>query len=108
MRSTLVLFFCLASITASAAPTSESMSANLDRWVRPLVARHDVAGTFLVMKGDRVVMCKSFGFASVEHAVPNTCATRYMIGSISKQFTAAALLILEEEGKLSIDDPLAK
>src|SRR5689334_11936382 len=106
----LAIFFALLATSAQAVVAGEtgSISTRLDRWVRPLVAQHAVAGTFLVARSSSVVMCRAYGLADVEHSVSNTCSTRYMIGSISKQFTAAAILALEEEGKLSIDDTLAK
>jgi CubicO group peptidase (beta-lactamase class C family) len=51
---------------------------------------------------------RAYGFSDLEHKVPTNPSTVYRIGSITKQFTAAALLLLAEEGKLSIDDPLSK
>lgn len=50
------------------------------------------------------VLTRAYGMADLEHAVPNTPDTIFEAGSVSKQFTAAAILILEQEGKLSLDD----
>ena len=55
-----------------------------------------------------VLYSGAFGMADFELSVSNTPATRFMIGSVSKQFTAAAVLLLEDEGKLSVDDPISK
>src|SRR6476469_2314623 len=51
---------------------------------------------------------KAFGFADLEHNVPNTAQTIFESGSVAKQFTAASLVLLQQEGKLSIDDPVRK
>src|SRR5262245_30694622 len=51
---------------------------------------------------------KAFGLADLEHNVPNTPQTIFESGSVAKQFTAAALVLLQQEGKLSIDDPVNK
>jgi CubicO group peptidase (beta-lactamase class C family) len=62
----------------------------------------------LVAQNGRILFEKGYGAASVEHGVPATPSTKFRIGSITKQFTAAAILKLQEEGKLSIDDKLSK
>jgi CubicO group peptidase (beta-lactamase class C family) len=56
----------------------------------------------------KAVLTKAYGMADLEHAVPNTADTIFEAGSVSKQFTAAAVLVLAEEGKLSLDDPVRK
>jgi D-alanyl-D-alanine carboxypeptidase len=61
-----------------------------------------------VVQDGKLVFAKAFGKASLEPDRPATAETRYAVGSISKQFTAAAVLLLEEEGKLSLDDKVSK
>ncbi len=56
----------------------------------------------------KVVLEKSYGMADLEHDVPNTADTIFEAGSVSKQFTAAAVLLLERDGKLSLDDPVRR
>lgn len=51
---------------------------------------------------------KAFGMAEMEHGIPNTAQTIFESGSVAKQFTAAALVLLQHDGKLSIDDPVKK
>jgi CubicO group peptidase (beta-lactamase class C family) len=51
---------------------------------------------------------KAFGLAEIEHNIPNTPATIFESGSVAKQFTAAAIVLLAQEGKLSLDDPVRK
>ncbi len=54
------------------------------------------------------VLTKAYGMADLEHDVPNTPDTIFEAGSVSKQFTAAAVLLLVQDGKLSLDDPARK
>jgi len=62
----------------------------------------------LVAKAGKILYQKGFGFASLEHHILITPETKFRIGSITKQFTAAAILKLQEDGLLSVDDPLSK
>lgn len=55
-----------------------------------------------------VVFEKAFGLADLEHNVPNTTQTIFESGSVAKQFTAAAIVLLQQDGKLSLDDPVKK
>ncbi|MGH9159377.1 MAG: serine hydrolase domain-containing protein, partial [Vicinamibacteraceae bacterium] len=61
-----------------------------------------------VSKDGRATLTKAYGMADLEHDVRNTPDTIFEAGSISKQFTAAAVLLLAREGKLSLDDPARK
>lgn len=61
-----------------------------------------------IVKGGRPLLIKGYGFADLENDVPATAETVYRIGSVTKQFTAAAILRLAEQGKLSLDDTLQR
>lgn len=54
------------------------------------------------------VFQKAFGLAEMEHNIPNTAQTIFESGSVAKQFTAAAVVLLQQDGKLNIDDPVRK
>ncbi len=62
----------------------------------------------LVSQNGDIVYQKGFGYADIEKKIPVTPDTKFKIGSISKQFTAAAILKLQEEGKIKIEDKLSK
>ena len=62
-------------------------------------------GTVLVAKDGKVLFSNGDGFANVEHNVPNTPDTKFRLGSLTKQFTAVAIVQLEEQGKLKVTDP---
>lgn len=69
-------------------------------------ANQHFMGAVLVAKGDRLLIDRGYGFANLEWNTPNTPDTRFRIASITKQFTAAAILILQERGKLKVEAPL--
>ena len=61
-----------------------------------------------IVQDGKIVYLQAYGDAQLDPQKPATAAMRYAIGSISKQFTATAILMLAEEGKLSLDDPVSK
>ena len=61
-----------------------------------------------IVRDDRLAYAQAYGDARLNPKVPSTGATRYPIDSVSKEFTAAAILLLAEQGKLSLDDPVGK
>lgn len=91
-------------------PLSESRNYSdlADKYIQAHVAINDFSGTVLIMKNDRAILKKSYGLADREWNINNTVDTKYRIGSITKQFTAASTLLLEEKGKLSVNDKLSK
>jgi CubicO group peptidase (beta-lactamase class C family) len=65
-------------------------------------------GTVLVAEDGKILLDKGYGFANLEWEIPNTPTTKFRLGSITKQFTAASILLLEERGKLKVEDPVKK
>ncbi|HEY0672085.1 MAG TPA: serine hydrolase domain-containing protein, partial [Longimicrobiales bacterium] len=65
-------------------------------------------GVIAVLRSGKVVFARGYGMANLEHDVENTPATVYHMASVSKQFTAFAILLLAEQGKLSLDDDIRK
>lgn len=81
----------------------------VDDYVREEMRRRHVPGLALaVVRDGKTVKTQGYGLASVELNAPVTPETVFEIGSISKQMTAAAIMLLVEEGKLSLDDPIGK
>jgi CubicO group peptidase (beta-lactamase class C family) len=61
-----------------------------------------------VIRDGKVIKLQGYGLANAENSVPTTPETAYLLASVTKQFTAAAIMMLEEEGKLALDDPISK
>src|SRR5215813_392593 len=88
--------------------TSE-LTAKVDKLATEALEQSGVpSASVAVVKDGQNVYLKAYGSARLEPKTPATSSMRYSIGSISKQFTAAAMLLLQEEGKLKLDDKVAK
>lgn len=87
-------------------------SDNLDRidsFVLAEMARQKVPGLGIaVVKTGRVLVAKGYGFANVEHHVPVRPETIFQSGSVGKQFTSAAVMLLVEQGKIGLEDSVRK
>ena len=101
----------LSSATWAQVPEKEKVVAGANRafekFTKAYVAPAPGCAAAVSLNGDTVFE-KAFGLADLEHNVPNTPQTIFESGSVAKQFTAAALVLLQQEGKLSIDDPVRK
>ena len=99
---------CAASIVeaaprAHAGVAAASVDALFAEWTR------DTPGCAVGVSEDaRIVLERAYGMADLEHGVPNRTETIFEAGSVSKQFTAAAVLLLAGDGKLSLDDPVRR
>ena len=80
----------------------------MDQIVRSYSDSHQFMGSVLVAQGEKIIFEKGYGDANLEWNVPDDSATKFRIGSMTKQFTAASILLLEERGKLSTDDYVKK
>lgn len=106
----LALAFCTAFICTSlvAAEADGSLTANLDRVAASFQSHRKFMGTVLVAKQGKVYLVKGYGMADLEWDVPNTPDAKFRLGSITKQFTATAILQLGEAKKLSLQDKACK
>jgi CubicO group peptidase (beta-lactamase class C family) len=86
----------------------QGLPHRMQQVVQPYVDAQMFMGTLLVAKAGKVVFSKSYGMADLEWNVPNSPATRFNIASMTKQFTAAAILLLEDRGKLKTDELVKK
>jgi len=100
----LVIALCTCSI-AAAAQTADAV----DTYVRAEMEKHHIPGlSLLVSRNGQPVRTQGYGLSNVELQVPVKPETIFQSGSVGKQFTATAVMMLVEEGKLSLDDPLTK
>lgn len=85
-----------------------ALTAKLDHVADAYQKNRKFIGSVLVAKGGSTLLEKGYGMADIELDVPNTPATKFRLGSITKQFTATAILQLQEQGKLSVSDSACK
>lgn len=110
MKRTLLLGAILA-CTLSAYPMAQAVAVAPDKAVDDIFAKWTTStpGCAVgVAVAGRPVLTKAYGMADLEHDVRNTPDTIFEAGSVSKQFTAMAIMLLQKDGKLSIDDPVRK
>ena len=78
----------------------------MDQFVQAFASKQAFMGSVLIARGNEVLLSKGYGFANLEWNMPNSPATKFTLASVTKQFTAAAILLLEERGKLKTSDPV--
>jgi CubicO group peptidase (beta-lactamase class C family) len=105
-----LLSVLLLGFTAShAAAAPASVTGRIDAFVRAELERQKVPGVGIgVVKNGKVLVAKGYGFANLEHQVPAGPQTLFQAGSIGKQFTAMAVMLQVEAGKLALTDPVSK
>ena len=87
----------------------DGVSAEVDRCIKDEMQKQKIPGLSLaVIKAGQIILAKGYGFANVEHQVPVKPETIFQSGSVGKQFTATAIMILVEEGKITLDDRISK
>jgi D-alanyl-D-alanine carboxypeptidase len=106
----LLLAICFASVNADAQTQLPSeMQQKIDKVATDALAKTGVpSASVALVKDGQIVYLHAYGNARLDPAVPAAPAMRYSIGSNSKQFTATAILLLQEQGKLSLDDKVGK
>ncbi len=105
-----VVVLTFVTFEASAQPQLPAdLTEKIDKVATDTLARTGVpSASVAIVKDGQIAYVKAYGDAKLEPKTPATPAMRYSIGSISKQFTATAILLLQEQGKLSLDDKVAK
>lgn len=104
----IVLYAILSLIGCSSPEKPQEITKVLDSLFTASIPPDEPGGAVLIMKNDKVVYSKGFGIADLATKTPITNHTLFNLGSISKTFVSNAILILQSQGKLSLDDPMDK
>ena len=104
------------SVTQPLAPTEssppsptlepEDLASKIDQVLNFLAEREAFTGAVLVARNGEILLSQGYGLADREKNLPNTPQTKYRLGSITKQFTAMAILMLQAQNKLKVQDPI--
>lgn len=101
--------FCFSSALAQSDVVVEGDTCrHIDQYLNSLVKEKSFSGGLLIVKNGKKIFSKGYGFANKTGNIPFTPSTLCSMGSITKNFTAAAILKLEESGKISLNDNLRK
>lgn len=77
---------------------------NIDEYLNNLAEKQAFSGSVLIAQEDSILLKAGYGMADIENNVPNSPQTRFRIGSVTKQFTAAAILLLQAQGKIDVEE----
>jgi len=99
-------------VGAHAAPLLAQPTASrdtVDRFIAAEMARMHIPGVSLaVVRGGKVIKAQGYGIADLEHQIPVTPQTVFKIGSVSKQFLSTGIMLLVQDGRVALDDPVSK
>ncbi len=102
---TIVAALASVCILALDPPADSEVAAAADRLAAMTLSENGAAGlSIAVVRNGRIILSKGYGLAEIEHDVPVNEDTLFRVGSITKQFTAAAIMRLVEQGKIGLDD----
>ena len=107
-RVVLTVWLASCWIVLEGACLAQDDSARMEQVVQSYVSSKKFMGSVLVARGETVLLDKGYGFANLEWDIPNSPTTKFRLGSLTKQFTAASIFLLQERGKLKVDDPVKK
>ena len=99
------LLFCV----GEARPQTSDPTGAVDQFVTAEMGRQRIPGVSVaVLRGDSLLLARGYGLANVEQRAPATDSSVYTVGSLSKQFTAAAVVLLSQEHRLDLEDPITR
>ncbi|EZH75161.1 hypothetical protein ATO12_10580 [Aquimarina atlantica] len=99
-----IVFIIFLSVFNSFGQHTQKIDSLFTSWNFP----NHPGGSIMVVKNNKTIFSKAYGLASIEYNVTNSTNTLFNIGSISKQFTAMGIVLLEEQNKLSFEDDVRK
>ena len=98
----------LSALAKPSPPSPQELQTRVEEYMSARVNRNHFSGSILIAREGKVLFSKGYGMANHELDVPNTPHTKFRLGSITKQFTAMAILILQQQGKLNVHDKIKK
>jgi CubicO group peptidase (beta-lactamase class C family) len=109
MKRILAAFLCMSLAAAGPQPVDHAMQQRIAAIAQHALAKQNVPGiSIAIAEQGHMVYARGFGWSNVDDRVPVDAATTFRIGSITKQFTAASIMLLAQAGKLRVDDKLSK
>jgi len=90
------------------APAATDFAQKADDYLKSELKAERFGGAVMVARSNQIVFMKGYGLANREHDIANAPNTKFRLASLTKQFTAMCILILQEQGKLSVEDPISK
>ena len=101
-------FLLLLALSFKTAFSETPDQRTLSSFLKPLVDRDLFSGSVVVVRDGHIIAEQNSGYASREQRTLTGAGTRFYVASVTKSFTAAAILLLRDAGKVSLDDPISK
>lgn len=109
LNEIIILFGILSfMIILSAVCIAQNLEEKVDEYINSYLKMERFSGSILIAQKGEILLSKGYGMANYEHNVPNTSKTKFRLGSLTKQFTALAIMQLQEKGLLNVEDPIIK
>lgn len=108
MKNLLTLLLAICCCTACAQQQDKNLEKQIDEIAKAFVKPGQPGASVAVAQGDKIIFSKGYGSANPEYDIPNTPSTIFHVASVSKQFTAFAIALLADQGKISLDDDIRK
>jgi D-alanyl-D-alanine carboxypeptidase len=109
MRKMTAAFLCLGLLGAGPMPIGPALQQRIAAIARSALVPQNVPGiSIAVAEHGRIVYAHGFGWSDLDERIPVDSGTSFRIGSITKQFTASSIMLLQQAGKLNVDDKLSK
>ncbi len=108
IAAVLVSAFAFAGTATAQTKDEAVVKTRLEQIANSYTPNNAFMGTVLVVEGDQVLLDKGYGMASLEWQVANAPDAKFRLGSLTKQFTATLVLLLQQDGKLNVNDPVSK
>jgi CubicO group peptidase (beta-lactamase class C family) len=87
---------------------AKTKNEKFDELIQSYVDKNLFTGSVLIAEKNQLLFSQNYGYANREHQIPHSLETKFRLGSITKQFTATAIMLLQEDGLLSVQDTVAK
>jgi CubicO group peptidase (beta-lactamase class C family) len=107
-RGASMVFLLLGCLLQVSVAKAQDKLSRMEQIIQSSVTGKRFMGSVLVAQNEQVLLDKGYGYANLEWQIPDSPQAKFRLGSITKQFTAACILLLEERGKLKTDDPVKK
>ncbi len=108
LAAMLVALIPVQSLAAQGGASVEDAITEIDAFLNRMVEDDSFSGSVLIARGDEVLLSQGYGLANRDWDIPNTPQTKFRIHKLTMQFTGMAILMLQERGLLSVDDPICQ
>ena len=109
MQRVVGISWLITALSSGAAAQIPALPDTIDHFVRAELARQHIPGmSVAILRADNILLARGYGLANVKQQASATDSTVYSVGSLTKPFTAAAVVLLSQQGKLKLDDPITK